>query len=149
MDKDIALFCHLHYFLYRLYGPHFAAGMCHRYQYGILRYRLPDSLRVYKTLFVDRKIGHDKTAFFKKPGGVQDRVVLHPRNQDVLAFILFCEGDAPEGKIIRFSSACGKNDLSRFCIDKTGDLFSGIFNSLLCPGAVFINTEGLPNSSLK
>jgi hypothetical protein len=143
MYKNIFLFGDLYYFLYGFDGAYLTAGMCYGYQYGFFRDSLFNGVRVHKTLFVNREIGNNKTAFFEKPGRVQDRMVLHPRNQHMLALILLCKSDTPQGKVIRFSAACGKDDFRGLRVDKTGNFFSRSFNGIFSPCAVFIDTQGI------
>ncbi len=116
----------------RLDGPDLIVGGHDRDQAGVLpdrRLQLPD---IDDAVLMDRKKSHLESFLLQPLQGVEDGMVLKRGGNDVLfALSLSDLRSRPQGLVVGFAPAGGKEDLLRVRVDHSRDLLACLLQGLL------------------
>ena len=100
--------------------------------------------RVDHPLGIHGKVGHLETSCLQIFAGIEDRVMLNGRGNDVIFSGHFSKGNPHQGHVIRFGTAAGKDDFSGIGANQGGYLPPRCFDGLLRPPPEAVNAGGIP-----
>ena len=103
----------------------FVVGVHHGDEDGLVRDRPADVFRVHQPVLIHRQIGELHPALFQHLRGVEHRVMLDLRGDDVIALLLLRDGRSDERLIIGFRAGAGEDDLCRERAQQGGELLAG------------------------
>ena len=78
-------------------------------------------VEVNQPIFLHRQIGHAKAELLQMFAGIEHRLVLGDRSDDVVALLAVHLGDALNGEVVTFGGARGEDDLFRGRADQLCD----------------------------
>src|SRR5690606_436180 len=102
-----------------------------RHQDGVLAQRRLDHGRSHQAVFARLEIGHLEAFALQLAGGIQHRLVLDLRGDDVLALGAVEVRHALDGEVVGLGGTAGPDDLAGIGVDQFGDLATGVFHRLL------------------
>ena len=117
----------------RLDGADLIVGGHDRDKTGVLADRLFQLIQTDDAILVNGQESDLKAVFFELVQRVQNRVVLKRARNDVrFTLLLSVESGGQERLIVRFTAAGGEDNLSRICVDNSGDFLTRDFKLFLC-----------------
>jgi hypothetical protein len=118
----------------RLDCADFIVGMHNAYENRLGGDRCAKVVGVNPAGTVDGQVAHSRTQTFEKPARFDDRRVLDPRGDDVVALVAKRKEYAFQGQIIGFAPATCENNLIVPTAEQGCDLTTGCFKRRLCRG---------------
>ncbi|MCY1415436.1 hypothetical protein D9M71_309180 [compost metagenome] len=113
-----------------------------RNQDGVVTQRGLDLGRSDQAVFGRVQIGHFEAFALELAAGVQHRLVLDLRGDDVLALAGVEVRGTLDRQVVGLGGAGGPDDLARIGIDQFGDLAAGVFHRFLGLPAEHVGTRG-------
>ncbi|MNO99907.1 hypothetical protein D3C76_916900 [compost metagenome] len=123
-------------------GADFVVHVHDRNQDGVITQRSLDLGRSDQAIFGRVQIGHFEAFALELAAGVQHRLVLDLRGDDVLALAGVEVRDTLDRQVVGLGGAGGPDDLARIGIDQFGDLAAGVFHRFLGLPAEHVGTRG-------
>ena len=109
----------------RLERAEFVVGVHHGDQHGVRPQRAADIVRVHNAIAADRHAGDFDASPFERLAGVQHRMMLDGRGDDVARLRAGAlSTHAKNGGVIGLGAAAGEDDFARTRADQCGDRFA-------------------------
>ena len=125
--------------LYRLDGADLVVGKHHGYQDGVGTDGLPELIQLHRAELIHVQIGDLKSVLFQVFAGVQDRVVLDLRGDDVLSLRLVRLGGGLQRPVVGLASSSCEIYLLRLRSQRARDGLPGRRDGLLRRGCKFVD----------
>ena len=108
----------------RLQHADFVIGVHDADQDRFVRDRGLQLIQIHQAVLLHRQIRHPRAVFFQPLAGVENRLVLGRRGDDVVAFFGIHLGHALQRQVVRFRRAAGENDFFRSRADQARHLLA-------------------------
>ena len=115
----------------RLHGPDLVVREHDRDQDRLLGDRVPNLLRGDAAVLIDVEVRDAEALSLQPLAGVEHRLVLGARGDDVVALLPVELGHALDGEVVRLGRAGGEDDLLLASADQAGDLLARLFDRFL------------------
>ncbi len=112
-----------------------------RDQDGVVTQRRLDQSRSDQAIFSRLQVGHFETFALQLATGVEDRLVLDLRGDDVLALARVEVRDALDRQVVGLGGAGGPDDLAGIGVDQFGHLATGVFHGFFGFPAEHVGTR--------